>query len=286
MNVFFAIWIGRLRGYPLWVMVHEFAIMDSREISLVRRIQAWITRRIARSVMKAADRIFYATPQWKDAIVRAAPSVPSRHLPVPSNVLMEKNTALIERMRTRLCGERYRHVVGHFGSYRMPELFEFLRSFTRKIIEKDADCIVLFLGRGSDEFVADSISLEPSLKDRTFATGAVDPATLSNYLCSCDVLVQPYRHGVATNRSSVMAGLALGIPIVTTKGINTESIWSGCVSLVPFEIEATVKESIDLLRDEGRRQMLSTHSLDLYKTNFDVRCSIEIIQNPDEPRSI
>ena len=52
-----------------------------------------------------------------------------------------------------------------------------------------------------------------------------------------------------------MAGLALGVPVVTTTGRLTESLWAetGCVSLVSVdEPHALAAEALRLLSDDAR----------------------------------
>jgi len=48
------------------------------------------------------------------------------------------------------------------------------------------------------------------------------------------VLLQPYEDGVTTRRGSIIAALALGVPVVTTTGRMTEPLWraSAAVTLV------------------------------------------------------
>ena len=74
-----------------------------------------------------------------------------------------------------------------------------------------------------------------------------------------------------------MAGLALGVAIVTTTGHLTEKLWeeSGGVSLVRLdEPQALAAETLRLLVDECARKRLAARGRDLYTRQFAVRHTI------------
>ena len=52
------------------------------------------------------------------------------------------------------------------------------------------------------------------------------PQALADHIGACDLLIQPYPDGISSRRTSAMAGLALGIPVITTTGSLTESLWA------------------------------------------------------------
>jgi glycosyltransferase involved in cell wall biosynthesis len=71
-----------------------------------------------------------------------------------------------------------------------------------------------------------------------------------------------------------MAGLAHGLPVVTTKGILTERLWeeSGAVVLVTAEdISAMVLAVHELLRDVSRRKDLALKARQTYMQYFDLQ---------------
>jgi len=108
---------------------------------------------------------------------------------------------------------------------------------------------------------------------RVHATGPLAPEDLSRHLSACDLLIQPYVDGVSTRRSSFMAGLAHGRPILTTTGPATESLWAGseAVALVPVGDPRAFVESLDALsKDENRRAHMGDAARKLYHERFDV----------------
>ena len=74
-----------------------------------------------------------------------------------------------------------------------------------------------------------------------------------------------------------MAGLALGIPVITTTGILTESLWAEtrAVSLVSVDDpDALTVEALRLLADDGARRELGARGHDVYRQHFDLRHTI------------
>ena len=71
-----------------------------------------------------------------------------------------------------------------------------------------------------------------------------------------------------------MAGLALGIPVITTTGSLTESLWAEtrAVSLVGVDdAQALTVEALRLLSDNAARRALGARGQDVYRQHFDLR---------------
>ena len=122
-------------------------------------------------------------------------------------------------------------------------------------------------GRGGEQVRAKLISAQPDLRiasqpglaERVHATGTMSANNISLHLSACQLLLQPFIDGVSSRRTAVMAGLAHGIPIVTTSGRLT-NLWaeSKAVVLAPgADAAALVKETSELLSDETSRRRLS-----------------------------
>lgn len=282
MNVFFGAWVRTLRGYPLWVMFHEYAIADSPRMSIARRVQAWITRRIAASVARASDLSFYGTSEWRALIERAAPSVPCRWLPVPSNVGEAAEPSAVAEMRESVlrCDEGS-VVVGHFGTYRMAESVEFLSSVILRLSAENRKLVFFMLGHGSVEFADRLRATNRISPDSLVASGRASESDIATFVAACDVLVQPYPDGVTTRRGSVMAGLALGVPIVTTSVAATQSLWHGALALAPFDVEATVAQTLALVEDRNARVSLGARGRELYRRSFAVERLVETLRAID-----
>jgi glycosyltransferase involved in cell wall biosynthesis len=100
-------------------------------------------------------------------------------------------------------------------------------------------------------------------------------------LRACDVVVQPYPDGVTTRRTSVMAALANGVPVVTTHGPLTESVWeiSGGVSLVPVGRPSAIEAAaVALALDTDVRGALAIRGRHLYDEQFSIERTIGVLR--------
>jgi glycosyltransferase involved in cell wall biosynthesis len=117
----------------------------------------------------------------------------------------------------------------------------------------------VFIGGGSDRF-ADQLKRDhPGLRARVHGTGRLDARAAAETISACDLLLQPYPDGVTTRRTSTMAGLINGRPILTTTGHLTEPVWkeTESVALVNADDSAAfVAAALELLeRDDERRRL-------------------------------
>jgi len=142
-----------------------------------------------------------------------------------------------------------------------------IQAFAR--FEPDA----VLLGRGSEAFAAAFLAGHPEFVGRVRASGVVPPDVVAGTLASCDVLLQPYPDGITVRRTSAMAGLAQGRPIVTTTGHLTEPSWAeqGAVALVPvLDVEGFAASAEHLLTDAEERARLGARARTVYHAHFSV----------------
>ena len=112
------------------------------------------------------------------------------------------------------------------------------------------------------------------------ATGELGSEAAAAHLRACDLLLQPYPDGVSGRRTSLMAGLALGLPIVTTRGPATEPVWEdGLVALAPAEDPAALVAATEaLLADPSRRRRLGDDALAGYERHFSIERTIRTLR--------
>ena len=96
-------------------------------------------------------------------------------------------------------------------------------------------------------------------------------------------MMQPYPDGVSSRRTSAMAALAHGVPMVTTGGRLSDPVWreSQAVVLVPPDQADDLAEAVaSLASNQTLQRDLSRRSLDLYESRFHVRHTIAALRAP------
>src|SRR5262249_12313277 len=139
--------------------------------------------------------------------------VPFTWLPIPSTVSVVEDAAGVAAFRSRLAPSG-QFVVGHFGTFGR-YVTDLLAPAVPALLESETRCVMLLLGRGSESFRDQLAARHPEFAARLHAAGTLEGATLSRFLQTCDVLLQPYPDGVSTRRTTAMAGLSHGLPLVT-----------------------------------------------------------------------
>jgi glycosyltransferase involved in cell wall biosynthesis len=282
-NVPFCLWLRRLgrRNVDVRVMFHEPYFYFAWEHPL-RNLLAGTQRVMARVLLQASRIVYLSTAAWGRYLRPLAPR-PTEMIvmPIPSTIAASADPDASRRWRARFGGAP---IVGHFGTFG-GHLAGELRHVLPAILERDERACVLCIGRGSDAFVVDFRNAHPKLASRIAATGPLSPAEVAAALGACDVLVQPYPDGVTTRRTSVMAGLASRVAVVTTDGFLTEPVWadSGAVLLAPAsDSSAIAARAIELLGDRTQRAALAEAGLRAYLDHFAIDRTVDRLLAPTE----
>ena len=138
----------------------------------------------------------------------------------------------------------------------------------------------ILVGRGNGAWRDGVASRYPEIAGRLVCTEATTPGDISLVLQACDLLVQPYPDGVSGRRTSVMAGLANGVAVVTTAGALTEPAWSASgLAVVPTA--DLVRTALDLLDDPARRAALADAGRRYYEAHFAVGRTLHALLTVD-----
>jgi glycosyltransferase involved in cell wall biosynthesis len=273
MNIVFCCWLlwRSCRGEQIDLMVHE-PFLSFREGSWKQDLAACVHRLMAILLLLAADRVWISTKSWESKMRPYAlgRKVEFRWLPVPSNIPVEKGGPGLDFLRRdRACDGQ--QVVGHFSTY-SSDIVAMLRRILPSLLSQPESYDVQLLGRGSEQFREEMIHAHPSFRARIHATGPLSPKQLSRHLTACDVLLQPYPDGVTTRRTTVMASLEHGLPVITTLGrLSEESLWSRSNALVTInsvDPEEFVQAAVALLRDQTELSRLRTAASAFYSEHF------------------
>jgi len=107
---------------------------------------------------------------------------------------------------------------------------------------------------------------ELGLSERVLWTGFTEPEQVSAHLTACDVCVLPYRDGASYRRTSLMAALAHGLPIVSTQPrVGVASLRDGrnIVLVPPDDVLATAAAVERLIAAPELRARLRDGALEL-----------------------
>jgi glycosyltransferase involved in cell wall biosynthesis len=277
-NVPFCLWLRARRRDHLWMMFHEVAYPFERGGGLRRHALAAVNRLMASLVGASVERSFVSIPAWRPGVEAVTPKgTPLKWLPVPNAIDVIEDPRASADIAARY-GQGH-PLVGHFGTF--GALITPLLTATVLPLVANSDCRVLLIGRGSREMCDQLSRLHPELGGRLHATGVLVADDVSRHIRACTVMMQPYPDGISSRRTSAMAPLAHGVPIVTTEGPLSESVWreAGAVVLVPSgEAGALAQAVASLAADPARQRELSRKSRQLYDSKFHIRHTIAALR--------
>jgi glycosyltransferase involved in cell wall biosynthesis len=282
MNLPFCLWLLRRsrRGDAVELMVHE-AYLHLWEGTWRQTAAAAVHRVMTIVLLQAATRVWVSIPAWENmwrpyVIGR---TVPFKWLPVPS-VLDEAKLEDIDAariQRRRAAGP----LVGHLGTYGGP-VAALLHDALQELLRRVETAHVLLIGSGSHAFRDAFVAAAPQYSTRLTATGELDHSALAANVAACDVLLQPYPDGVTSRRTTAMAALRLGVPLVTTIGRLTEPTWqiSNAVRLSPVGDCCRLAGDVEhLLRNPRERLQMANAARELYERTFDLRHTIDKLKS-------
>jgi len=271
MNLPFCLWLTSLRRMRVWVMFHEVAFPLSWRQPLKHNILGCVTRVMAWLVRRAAERTFVSTPAWGELLQRLQRK-PVEWLPIPSNLPDCVAPEQVAEVRGRLERGPGSILLGHFGTFGS-HIAPLLARVLPPLLLADGRRQAVLVGRRSLEFARRFQSEHPTVADRVVATGEVSLSEAAACLAACDVLLQPYPDGVTSRFTTLMAGLALGRPVVTTTGRLSEPFWheSGAVALAPASDPGRFVEQVErLLASDEQRSSLAARGRSVYRERFSV----------------
>jgi len=275
MNLAFCWWLRsrvKRHGDRLELMVHEPSL-PFRWLSPRQSAAALVHRLMTMVLLSAAGQVWMSIPGWEP---RLRPYALGRQLrfdwlPIFSNVPIANDLVRTREIRGRYAGDRDQVLIGHFGTF-SPVITALLEPILCSLAGDSTGQVFLLMGKGSEQFRRELIGKQPGLSALVRATGQLSADELSHHLSACDLLIQPYPDGVSSRRTSFMAGLSHGKPIVTTTGELTEALWSqgDAVALAPSgDTPAFVNRVRQLRMDASERLRAGAAARQLYQERFD-----------------
>ncbi|HEV7993870.1 MAG TPA: glycosyltransferase family 4 protein [Gemmatimonadaceae bacterium] len=284
MNVPFAQMLFRLRRRGFDLYVHEVAMPVRRGQTLRRNLAGCVHGVMAWLATRGARRVFVTIPAWRRRLERlGAGATWKRELidaPIPSNVADRADPARVAAIRERLPAGGHRRVVGHFGTFGRYHA-ALLGPVVERMLDEDVKRVMLLVGLNGSAWRHAFTARRPDLASRVVATGGLDPAEVAAHLAACDVLLQPYDDGASARRGSLMAGVALGMPVVSNRGETTSEPWTSerAVLLTESDDPGALAGAVSaLLADPDERRALGTAARGMYTRHFTLDRGVALLR--------
>jgi glycosyltransferase involved in cell wall biosynthesis len=190
---------------------------------------------------------------------------PAHHLPVGSNVPDMRHVR--DKHRAALGVGEATVVLAAFGTAHPSRLLEHLAAAANTVYAAGYETLVLNLGADAPP-IAD---LNPSIPVRR--PGPLAPNVLARELAVADVFMAPFVDGVSTRRTTLMAALQHGLPIVGTAGPFTDGILREATDALllvdPHRPNASAEAAVRLAGARSEREARGRAARALYEQAFD-----------------
>jgi glycosyltransferase involved in cell wall biosynthesis len=267
----FAPWLpvalGRLRsksaGVCVALMVHEpYVPMVNWRWTLMG---LWQRCQLAAALWES-HLAFVSIDPWARSLRKLPFARPTFHLPVGSN--LPDMRAARNGQRMQLNADDDTVVIATFTTGIPGRLVSHLAAAIDEVARTGRKVLVLNLGAGAprlDGAIAEPVELvEP---------GRLPASELASNLAASDLFLAPFSDGVSTRRTTVMAALQHGVPVVGTSGFLTDGIFRDAanhIRLVPVESpRAFAAAAVHLVSNPVERMALGMAGRELYERSFD-----------------
>jgi glycosyltransferase involved in cell wall biosynthesis len=241
--------LRRAAGAPFAVMVHEAWIdmHDARStaIGAYQRVQL-------KALLRLADVVLTSTQALAEQLGRRC-----AHVPVGSNIAPVAVTR--EQARARL-GIGDGLVVALFGRSNPSRALDHAHAAVTALAREQP---LTVLNLGADAPPLDVAGADVHTPGRLTADG------ISLRLRASDLLLLPLTDGVSTRRTTLMAGLAHGLPVLGLRGVNTDRLLLDLPLTPAGDPAAYALAAVALAADRRRREALGAQGQRLYATHFD-----------------
>jgi glycosyltransferase involved in cell wall biosynthesis len=228
------------------------------------RLRAKMVRKLAHS----ADGIIVTNNEDYERLRETGPGASAIvQLPIGSNIKASvPDPERVESLKRSIVGNTGSILLGYFGFLNETKGANLLVESFATLPEQFE---LIFIGgqTGSSDSARNQAFLsrlkerihELRIQDRIHWSGFLDDEDVSTYLYACDMMVMPYRDGASLRRGTLMAALAHGCPIITTRPntrvgqlIHGENVW-----MTPVDDSRELSDAIVTLgEDADLRQKL------------------------------
>jgi glycosyltransferase involved in cell wall biosynthesis len=267
----FAVPLAALRlrraGYFTVGTIHEAYV---RFDAWSRLITGWPQRLQFLLLMLASSRIVVTTSAWRRNVLRMMPwrAEDVFSVPVGSNIPASALAADRATLRQTLGFNADDIVATVFSPFSAGKMLSTIGEAWTALGRRHRTLKLVVIGCTLDELQRRCPS---GVWDGVDCTGYIPPAEVSRRLISSDLLLAPLLDGVSTRRTSIVAALAHGVPVVTTRGPLTDEGFfdeSPLVLTDPRDVRGFLSAVDELIGDAGRRTALGDQSRQFFEERF------------------
>ncbi|HZV73359.1 MAG TPA: glycosyltransferase [Conexibacter sp.] len=241
----------------LAVMVHEAWVdMTDWRTTLMGLWQ----RAQLRALLRLADGVMTSTQALARELGRGAV-----HVPIAATIMPVPTSPAAARDRLGL-GDKL--AVALFGRANPSRALDHAEAAVAALTEARGADRLAILNLGAD---APPFHVPPGVEVRT--PGRLGADELSLHLWASDMVLLPLTDGVSTRRTTLMAALAHGRPVIGLRGRNTDAVLAqaqGALALTPAgDPAAFARAAVELTADGERLRALGDAGRRLYESHFD-----------------
>lgn len=227
-----------------------------------------------------SQQIIITNERHRQELFNLYPPAKNKHhlIPVGSNILpsiksWQTRHATCKRVRQKLGIGPKQTLISNFGLIYPDKNLESLVCAVGKLKFAGYPVKLLLIGQvrpRSAAYLAEIKKLvqEQGIENHVIWVHDCPADKVSDYLFASDIYAVPYKDGLTTRRTSALAGMAHGLPVVSTIGPATSEIFTrekGVILVPPNDDDALVESLIDLVTFPEKRRALGEASRRLSK---------------------
>jgi glycosyltransferase involved in cell wall biosynthesis len=225
------------------------------------------------AVLRFADVAWSSIEAWTERL-RSQTRAPVAQIPIASNLPDRRAARLAARERLGLDGDR--HAIAAFGTDHPSRLMGHVEAAVGAVADGGTPVMLLNLGAG-----APAVTVHvPGVT--VVAPGRLPPSAVAEHLAAADLYLAPFVDGVSARRTTLMAALQHGLPVVGTDGPLTDTAMRearDALLLTPSrDRDAFAAAARALAADEEQLRRRGKAARRLYETHFDwpVACRVAL----------
>jgi len=271
------------KGFRVQLMVHEpWVSFIWWSYFLTGPVQ-----RLALGILVSASRqVGVSITPWRDLLRARMPwkKHDIHYVPIGSNIPVVRHPSP-QALRRQLGIPADGLVIGVFSLYGAAKAFSSIESAWRDLSARRDDCYLVLVGASAEE--AASVLPQAARHPRCRVTGYLAAEDVSGWMQTIDLLLAPFSDGMSSRRTSVMAALAHGVPVVTTRGRLTDAAEFDRSPLILSDLsdEAFSRAVSDLCDDAAQRSRMAAAAPAFYEQHFGWGMIAERLIPGDDRRS-